>query len=317
MKITQFIQKDILPFIFFIGLCATVVAQRGGGGDEIGGGSTGGTPGGYDCNGLGTAISNGIHYARTEPLPSPDPSFTFIDPGLTINAAQMMSAGSGVLAGSSNALQTIANGGVYAGITTKASCVTNASFVYPPAGGSGDYFWDTGSGMNPPAGATYPYTNLNDTDMHSRYGCNAPTGSIGGVNYRDYTFTLDFAGSTLVDGLYWESFEPGPLSTAAGTTWQVFVNGVSVTTSTLTSSVGSTISANDGLPLGADLTYFSMTFDDLYLSGTGNTITVRGLDGIARMGDFAVLGCCVVPEPSSAMLLLSGSALALFRRRRI
>ncbi len=291
-----------------LGLSSLASAQK----EEPGEGGGGGA--GIDCNGLGTAITNGTFYERTEPAPAFG-GVNFIDPGLSINDSVLPTrVTTGVLAGSSMRVQVDPSTGntttQSTGVTTKASCVTTASLAIPTAGGSSRLFWDTGSGMNPPAGASYPYpiTSTTATDGHSQFGCFQISGQTGGQNYYDFTYTLDFSDPTQVDGIYWESY------VNHGGTKQLFVNGVLVTT-TVNSANGTDIDSN-GVNNSLNLQYNFMAINQS-LSGTNNIITLRSIGADPVVGDFAVLGCCTpVPEPSTTLLLVGTFAASLLRRKR-
>jgi hypothetical protein len=54
----------------------------------------------------------------------------------------------------------------------------------------------------------------------------------------------------------------------------------------------------------------------MQLSGT-HTISVVGVGDDFVMGDFAVMGCCLVPEPSTVMLSSLAGIAFLLRRKRI
>ncbi len=144
-----------------------------------------------------------------------------------------------------------------------------------------------------------------------------PTGSS------PYTYDLTFsdaAGATSPIGSIWYAWVPGvlylpgtPTSASAPTGWTASVVANSI-------QFVANSSANDIAP-GHSLSGFSYnaTFSPAQLTGTPNSgLTFAYSGGIEGVGDpgseFNVQ--TVVPEPSGAMLLLSGATAFWFMRRR-
>lgn len=268
--------------------------------DPGGGGS------GADCNGLGSALSNGRFYARTEA----NPGGSIQDPGISV--ISNVSSQTGLLVGSSMRLQHEGGGG-FSGITTKAGCVESASLSLPQWGGSGKGYWDTDAGVQVDVNS-FP-TTWNNSSTLSASACwqknwTAPGGSTP-TGY-EFSFQVTFANNTQVDGVYWEVLNPG----GAGPTYQVYVDGVAVG-SQMTSPLlsGNPVSSDTGATGEFTLDYYYGAINQT-LSGT-HTISVVGVGNDFIMGDFAVMGCCTpVPEPSSAALLGLAGLATMMRRRR-
>lgn len=258
-----------------------------------------------DCNGLGTDLSNGRFYERTEPNP-----LGLEDPGLSV--ISNVSSRSGLLVGSSMRLQSESGGG-FSGITTKADCIKNASISLPTWGGSGKGYWDTTTGVQVDVGS-FP-TSWNNSNTLSASACwqknwTAP-GDSTPTGY-EFSFTVDFANNTKVDSVYWEVLNPG----GSNTSYQIYVDDVavgSVITSPLTT--GNPVSSDTGTTGSFTLDYYMGSIGQ-ELSGT-HKISVVGVGDDFIMGDFAVMGCCTtVPEPSSILLSSIAGIAFLLRRKR-
>ena len=274
---------------------------------------------GADCNGLGdtTTISNGRYYGQTEP---DDPIVggglggvplgQYVDTGLSIY--DTTSSAHGLLAGSSMRWQDTSSGttGIYAGVTTKASCIESASLAVPTWGGSGRLFWDTNSGVMPD-NTNYPVASTATTNA-SVFSC----WNSGGTNILDFTYTLSFSEDTLVDGVYWETIGDlnSPIFGSVPNSYQILIDGVAVNgTSTTTPYFSNDVTDSSG---GTDsLNHFYIPLNQA-LTGS-HTITLRSTGSVdPALGDFAIMGCCPVPEPSTSLLTLFGTAALSLRRRR-
>jgi len=266
-----------------------------------------------DCNDLGqsvtTAQGSGIFYERTEP----NPFGQIQDPGLSIKVPSEKFQ-SGMLVGSSMRLQTESGPsivGLLSGITTRAACVNGAILNTPNWGGSGKGYWDVDAGVTVD---TPTPTNWNASNTASANACWQTNWSdpITGANGYEFSYTVDFANNTSVDGLYWEVLDQTPQIN----NFKVFVDNVEVSSSTPAFAIGSPVSTDTGTTGSYSLEYH---YEQLNLTLSGvHTISVVGTGPDFVMGDFAIFGCCdpeAVPEPSSA-LLIGMSIIGLASRRR-
>lgn len=259
-----------------------------------------------DCNGLGTPLNNGLHYERT----TPNPGGFIVDPGLSVHSD--VTKRTGLLAGSSMRLQNESGGG-FSGVTTHADCVSGVSVHHPAWGGSGKGFWDTDVGV-PVDVVNFP-TNWNASQTLSAAACwqknwTAPGGSTP-TGY-EFSFNLTFNSATQVDGLYWETLAPRPAG--PDPVFQVYVDGVAVGNPVTNFATGDPVSSDTGTSGVFELDYHFGKINQV-LSGTHN-ISVVGVGNDFIMSDFAVMGCCPVPEPSSSLFLALAAFGAISRRKR-